>query len=46
MVLDQALCFSRQEWADDVRAYDAMQTHALRMADFLAKGIVKQFPPK
>jgi hypothetical protein len=33
-------------WEDDVRAYDAVQTHILHMADAIADGIVKQFPAK
>ena len=34
------------KWDDDVRAYDAVQTHILHMADALTAGIVKQFPEK
>src|SRR5262245_54220866 len=35
-----------QKWDDDVRAFDAVYDHILRMSDALSDGIVKQFPEK
>jgi hypothetical protein len=34
------------DWEADVRAYDAVYSHILMMADALSDGIVKQFPEK
>jgi len=34
------------DWEGDVRAYDAVYDHILKMSDALADGIVKQFPDK
>ena len=33
-----------KKWDDDVRAFDAVYDHILKMSDALADGIVKQFP--
>jgi hypothetical protein len=35
-----------KDWAGDVRAYDAVYDHILKMADALSDGIIKQFPKK
>jgi hypothetical protein len=35
-----------KNWAEDVRAFDAVSEHILKMSDALADGIVKQFPEK
>jgi hypothetical protein len=35
-----------QNWDEDVRAFDAVYDHILKMSDALADGIVKQFPEK
>jgi hypothetical protein len=35
-----------KKWDDDVRAFDAVYEHILKMSDALADGIVKQFPDK
>ncbi len=35
-----------KNWEGDVRAFDAVYDHILKMADALADGIVKQFPDK
>ena len=35
-----------KKWDDDVRAFDAVYDHILKMSDALAEGIVKQFPEK
>jgi hypothetical protein len=34
------------DWEADVRAFDAVYDHILKMADALSDGIVKQFPEK
>jgi hypothetical protein len=36
----------KQDWEEDVRAYDAVYDHILKMADALSDGIIKQFPDK
>ncbi len=35
-----------KNWDEDVRAFDAVYDHILKMSDALAEGIVKQFPEK
>ena len=35
-----------KKWDDDVRAFDAVYDHILKMSDALADGIVKQYPDK
>ena len=35
-----------KNWDEDVRAYDAVYDHILKMADALSDGIIKQFPEK
>src|SRR3982750_2960857 len=35
-----------KNWDDDVRAFDAVYEHILKMSDALADGIVKQFPDR
>lgn len=35
-----------KNWDDDVRAFDEVYDHILKMSDALAEGIVKQFPEK
>jgi hypothetical protein len=35
-----------KDWAGDVRAYDAVYDHILKMSDALTDGIVKQYPAK
>ena len=36
----------QKNWDDDVKAYDAVYAHILRMSDALSDGIAKQFPDK
>ena len=36
----------KKDWEGDVRAYDAVYDHILKMADALSDGIIKQFPEK
>jgi len=33
-------------WDADVKAFDAVYDHILKMSDALAEGIIKQFPNK
>jgi hypothetical protein len=35
-----------QNWDEDVRAFDAVYEHILKMADALSEGIIEQFPKK
>lgn len=35
-----------KQWDEDVRAFDALYDHILKMADALSDGIIKQFPSK
>ena len=35
-----------KNWDEDVRAFDAVYQHMLKMSDALADGIIKQFPEK
>jgi hypothetical protein len=35
-----------KDWEGDIRAYDAVYDHILKMSDALSDGIVKQFPDK
>jgi hypothetical protein len=41
---DEVVARLQKNWDADVRAYDAVYDHILRMADELADGITKQFP--
>ena len=36
----------QKNYDDDVRAFDAIFDHILRMADVLSDGIIKQFPDR
>ena len=35
-----------QNWDEDVKAFDAVYDHILKMSDILSDGIIKQFPEK
>lgn len=43
---DEVVARLTKKWDDDVRAFDAVYDHILKMADALSDGIVKQFPEK
>jgi hypothetical protein len=43
---DEVVARLTKNWDADVRAYDAVYTHILMMADALSDGIIKQFPTK
>ena len=43
---DEVVARLTKNWEADVRAYDAVYDHILKMSDALADGIVKQFPEK
>jgi hypothetical protein len=42
----EAVARLKQNWTDDVAAFDAIFTQAMSMADALTDGIAKQFPTK
>ena len=43
---DEVVARLTKNWDADVRAFDAVYDHILRMSDALSDGIVKQFPNK
>jgi hypothetical protein len=43
---DEVVARLQKNWDADVRAYDAVYNHILKMSDALADGIAKQFPEK
>jgi len=43
---DEVMARLNKRWDEDVRAYDKVYDHILKMADALSDGIVKQFPKK
>ena len=43
---DEVVARLNKDWDADVRAFDAVYDHILKMSDALADGIVKQFPEK
>jgi hypothetical protein len=43
---DEVVARISKRWADDVKAFDAVYDHILKMSDAIADGIIKQFPEK
>ena len=43
---DEVVARLTKNWDADVRAFDAVHDHILKMSDALTDGIVKQFPQK
>jgi hypothetical protein len=43
---DEVVARLTKNWDADVRAYDAVYDHILKMSDALSDGIIKQFPEK
>ena len=43
---DEVVARLTKNWDADVRAYDAVYDHILKMSDALSEGIIKQFPDK
>jgi hypothetical protein len=43
---DEVVARLTKNWDADVRAFDAVYAHILKMSDTLADGIIKQFPAK
>jgi hypothetical protein len=46
LTTQEAVARLQGNWQADVAAYDAIHHHALRMADTLSAGLVKQFPKR
>jgi hypothetical protein len=44
LTTDEAVARLQRDWTGDVAAYDKIHSHILRMSDYLASGLVKQFP--
>lgn len=42
--LEGALAHHNGDWAAEVAAYDALHVHALKLADFMSDGVLRQFP--
>ena len=43
---DEVVARLTKNWEEDVRAFDAVYDHILKMSDALSDGIIKQFPDK
>jgi hypothetical protein len=43
---DEVSARIKKDWSADVKAYDSIYEHILKLSDALADGIVKQFPAK
>ncbi len=43
---DEVVARLTKNWDADVRAFDAVYDHILKMSDALSEGIIKQFPEK
>jgi hypothetical protein len=43
---DEVVARLNQKWDDDVKAFDEVYSHILKMSDALSEGIIKQFPDK
>ena len=43
---DEVVARLNKDWSGDMRAFDAVYDHILKMSDALSDGIVKQFPDK
>jgi hypothetical protein len=43
---DEVVARLHKDWEGDVRAFDKVYEHILKMSDALADGIVKQYPDK
>lgn len=46
LTTDEAVARIQGEWAKDIAAFDAIFVQAMKMADDLSEGIIKQFPDK
>lgn len=46
LITDIVVAKLKKDWDADIAAFDKNEAHLLHMADFLAEGIIKQFPNK
>ena len=46
LTTQEAVARLRGDWSADVAAYDRIHDHILHMSDYLAAGLVKQFPKR
>jgi hypothetical protein len=46
LTTEEAVARLQGRWADDVAAYDRIHRHILHLSDYLADGLVKQFPQR
>lgn len=46
LITEQAVARLNKNWKADIKAYDEGETHMIHFAEYLADGIIKQFPNK
>jgi hypothetical protein len=46
LTTQEAVARLQGNWSADVAAYDQIHAHILHMSDYLAQGLVRQFPKR